>query len=262
MSHNRYRAVLCDLDGTTNRGKTPIPGAANVVQNLTEKNVRWVYLSNNATILASHMVARIKDMGFPVSEDQVVNSASVLIHTLKSDRSDAVVLVVGEPPLIEGIRAARITVTEDPSAADIVVTAMDRGFSYDKLKRAQNAIHRGALFWATNQDASLPVEDGVLPGAGSIVAAVSVAAGKQPDRVFGKPSPDMALLALEMLGLEPTACLVVGDRMETDILLAKNAGMDSALVLTGATSSRDLINFPFTPDHVLESIADLPDLFD
>ena len=67
MSNNRYRAVLCDLDGTTNRGKTPIPGAANVVRDLTEKNVRWVYLSNNATILASHMVARIKDMGFPVS---------------------------------------------------------------------------------------------------------------------------------------------------------------------------------------------------
>ncbi len=262
MSNNRYRAVLCDLDGTTNRGKTPIQGAATVIRNLTQKGIRWMYLSNNATLLASHMVARINDLGFPVSEGQVVNSASALIHTLTKDRQDAVVMVVGEPLLIEGIEAAGIRVTEDPSAADIVITAMDRGFSYDKLNRAQNAIHRGALFWATNQDASLPVEDGVLPGAGSIVAAVAVAAGKQPDRVFGKPSPDMAQFALEILGLEPESCLVVGDRMETDILLAKNVGMDSALVLTGATSTQDLLNFPFTPDHVLESIADLPDLFD
>jgi len=146
--------------------------------------------------------------------------------------------------------------------AEIVVTAMDTGFTYDKLKRAHRAISNGARFWATNLDATFPAAGGFLPGAGSIVASVATAVGRPPDRVFGKPSPDMAELALEILGLTAECCLVVGDRMETDILFARNAGMDSVLVLTGATTREALADFSYSPDHVLESLADLPDFLD
>lgn len=145
---------------------------------------------------------------------------------------------------------------------DIIVTAMDKGFTYEKLSRAHIALQHGARFWATNLDPTFPVADGFRPGAGSIAAAVATVAGRPPDRVFGKPFPDMAVLALEILDLTADACLVVGDRMETDILFARNAGMNSALVLTGATSRTDLGRYDYAPDHVLESIGNVVGLFD
>ena len=261
MTRKLYRGIMADLDGTVNRGDLLLPGARAVYEDLTRAGIRWVFLSNNATLMASDIAEKVKNLGIPVSGDQVVNSAVCLIDGLTGRFPSARVLVVGEPRLFQGLRDARVTLEDDPDKADVVVVAMDRDFNYDKLRRAQRAILRGALFWATNLDASLPVEDGFLPGAGSIVAAVSTAAGRPPDKVFGKPSPDMASLALDRMGLRPESCVVVGDRMETDILFARNAKIDSALVLTGATSREDLSDFTYAPDHVLESISELPTLF-
>jgi 4-nitrophenyl phosphatase len=260
--NKRYRAVLADLDGTVHRGNMLIPGAKTRYEELSKRGVRWMFLSNNGTSPPADIAAHVNRLGLDVSEDQVVNSAAALIHGLTTDHADAGVLVVGEAKLIDALRRAGIKVVEEPDETDILVAGMDRGFNYDKLSRAQAAIRGGALFWATNRDASLPVEGGLLPGAGSIVAAIATAAGRQPDRVLGKPSPDMAALALEILGLPKEACLVIGDRMETDILFARNAGIDSALVLTGATSREDLPTFPYAPDYLFESIAEIDTLFD
>jgi len=261
MKRKSYLAIMADLDGTVNRGDRLIPGAEEVYRELTERGVRWVFLSNNATVLAADLAEKINALGLPVSEHQIVSSASALIAGLKKEFPAARVMVVGEERLSEGLRNAGIKVEDGVCTVDLVVTAMDRQFSYEKLRKAQAALLGGALFWATNLDASLPVPDGFLPGAGSIVAAISTAAGRGPDRVFGKPSPDMAFLALESLGLPASACLVVGDRMETDVLFSRNAGIDSALVLTGATSREDLLRFPYTPDYIFDSILDLRPLF-
>ncbi|MEW6530478.1 MAG: HAD-IIA family hydrolase [Thermodesulfobacteriota bacterium] len=261
MSRRQYRAILADLDGTMNRGRTLLPGARETYLELSSRGIPWIFLSNNATKLASDLTEGINRLGLPVSEHQILNSALALIHGVRTERPGSKVLVVGEAKLVNGLANGGVTITEDPQQADIVVAAMDRQFTYDKLKRAQEALLGGALFWVTNTDAALPVEDGLLPGAGSIVAAIGTAAGRAPDRVFGKPSPDMAYMALEVLGLPAESCLVVGDRMETDILFARNAEMDSALVLTGATSRDALKDFSYAPDHILESIADLPSLF-
>lgn len=221
-----------------------------------------MFLSNNGGRLPRDLMEKINRLGIPVSEDQVLNSAAAMIHALAKDFRESRIMVVGERRLSEGISAAGVELTEDPQSTDIVVVAIDSGFTYDKLRRAHAAILRGALFWATNLDPTFPAADGFLPGAGSIVAAVSAAVGRAPDRVFGKPYPDMARIALELLGTDAQSCLVVGDRMETDILFARNAGMDSALVLTGASDRSDLSRLAYAPDYVLESIADLPALFD
>jgi HAD superfamily hydrolase (TIGR01457 family) len=258
MSPGRYRAILADMDGTMNKGKTLIPGAEEVYRELGRAGVRWLFISNNATALPADLAAGIRDLGLPVEDDQVINSADALIRGIVRERPDARVLVVGEPRLVEGLVAAGIEVVGGEGPSEIVVTAMDRGFNYEKLRLAQKALLDGAAFWATNRDASLPVENGFLPGAGSIVAAVAAATGREPDRVFGKPSREIASIALETLDLPARSCLMVGDRMETDILCAHNAGIDSALVLTGASAREDLSRFDFAPDHVIESVADLP----
>ncbi len=261
MSPRRYQAILADMDGTMNKGKLLIPGAREVFEELRDAGVRWLFISNNATALPAELAAGIRDLGIAAADDQVVNSAAALIRGIRNERPDPRVLVVGEPPLVQGLRAAGIEVITGDGPTEIVVTAMDRGFNYEKLRLAQQAILNGAAFWATNRDNSLPVENGFLPGAGSIVAAVAAAVGREPDRVFGKPSRDIAEIALDILGLPAESCLLMGDRMETDILCAHNAGIDSALVLTGATSRGDLSRFDFAPDYVLESVAELPSLF-
>jgi HAD superfamily hydrolase (TIGR01450 family) len=261
MAKRLYRGILADLDGTVNRGRLLIEGADHVYKELSRKGVRWVFVSNSATSLASHLAQKLRQLGLPVSEDQVVNSAAALIRVLKQEYDGAPVMVVGEPRLVEGVRAAGNIVTEDPQEAEIVISALDRGFTYEKLKRAHQAIQRGARFWATNLDATFPSAEGFLPGAGSVVASIITAAGRPPDRVFGKPSPDMAFLALEVLELPPEECLVVGDRMETDVVFAQNAGMDSALVLTGASTRDQLKDSPQLPRYVFDSIVDVASLF-
>jgi 4-nitrophenyl phosphatase len=258
----RYEAILADLDGTVNRGRTLIPGAEATYRTLSAKGIRWLFLSNNATSMPADLASTITSLGMSVSADQVVTSASALMHTLTKDYRDARVMVIGEPRLIRGIEAADIAVAEDPSRADVVVVARDTGFTFEKLTKAHIALQNGALFWATNMDVTFPVPNGFEPGAGAIAAAVAAVAGRPPDRVFGKPSPDIAELALRLLDLPKSSCVVVGDRMETDILFARNAGIDSALVLTGVTSRDDLDNYSFSPDYVFDSISEITTLFE
>ena len=256
-----YKAILADMDGTINRGDTLIAGADDVYRELSGVGVRWLFLSNNGSTLAANLATKITRLGLPVSEDQVINSASALIREVAKNFVHSRIMVVGQPRLIQGIEGVGVTVTDDPSDTDIVVVALDRYFTYEKLKRAHRAIQMGALFWATNLDATYPEADGFSPGAGSVVASIATAAGKKPDRVFGKPYTDMAELALERLEVEASECLVVGDRMDTDVEFARRAGMAAALVLTGATSLTDLPKYSFSPKYILDSIADLRKLF-
>lgn len=261
MKPDRYKGILADLDGTVNRGKLLIDGAHQVYAELSRMGIRWLFLSNNATSLAADLADRILKLGLAVTAEQFVNSASAVFHTVKKSYQGTRIMVIGEPKLIEGARQAGAIIEEDPLKAEIVLVALDKGFTYEKLKWAHIAIQNGAAFWATNLDATFPVPEGFLPGAGSVVASIATAAGRPPDKVFGKPEPDMAFLALDILGLPAEACLVVGDRMETDVLFARNAGMDSALVLSGATSREDLAYFDYAPDYVFESIAEIQELF-
>ncbi len=199
MTKTHYKAILADLDGTVNRGDVLIAGVEAIYRDLSESGVQWLFLSNNAGLSASDLALKLRKLGIPVSEQQVINSASALIHTIQREHIGQRFMVVGEAGLIRAIEEAGGTVSDDSANVDIVVVALDKSFTYEKLKRAHMAIQNGALLWATNLDPTFPVPGGFHPGAGSLVAAVVTAAGHPPDRVFGKPSPDMALLALETL---------------------------------------------------------------
>jgi HAD superfamily hydrolase (TIGR01450 family) len=261
MTKMPYKAILADLDGTVNRGNVLIDGVEVIIGDLSKKGVKWLFLSNNAGASAAELAAKLTRLGIPVDEQQVVNSALALIRTLKREHVGQRFMVIGEAILVRAIDEAGGTISDDPANVDIVAVALDKSFTYEKLKKAHIAIQNGALLWATNLDPTFPIPGGFHPGAGSLVAAVATAAGHPPDRVFGKPSPDMALLALEILNLPASSCLVVGDRMETDILFAKNAGMTSALVLTGATTRSDIAQYSYAPDYVFESLVNVAELF-
>ncbi len=257
MEKRPFKAILADLDGTVNRGNTLISGVKEAYDSLRTLGIEWMFISNNATKLDHEIADKISKLGLEVKPEQVVSSATALTEVISSTYRGASFLVVGEPNLIQGMLAAGAKVVADPRKAAIVVTALDTGVTYEKIKNAHIAVQHGALFWATNLDATFPVEEGFHPGAGSVVAAVSTAAGRPPDRVFGKPSPDMAGIALKRMNLSARDCIVVGDRMETDILFAKNADIASALVLTGAAKREDVAKYPFAPDYVLDHIKDM-----
>jgi HAD superfamily hydrolase (TIGR01450 family) len=196
-------------------------------------------------------------MGLDIDPAQVITSATALIEHIAAHRQGSRFMIVGGPTLAGAVEEAGGVTTENPAETEIVVTSLDTSFNYEKLKSAHLALQNKALYWATNLDASVPVENGFRPGAGSIAAALSTAAGRGPSVVFGKPHPFMADIALQRLGLNKGDCLVVGDRMDTDILFAKNAGISSVLTLTGATRKDDLTKYSFQPDYVVEDMSGL-----
>ncbi len=146
MPKKVYKAILADLDGTIYRGRTLIPGAAQVYSFLSKKGIRWFFLSNNAGRLASDIAEGIRKLGMPISDDQVINSASALLNAISKHYRGSKVFVIGHSKLIAGIEASGASITEDPTETDIVVVALDTNFTYDKLKRAHIAIQRGSLF--------------------------------------------------------------------------------------------------------------------
>ncbi|MDD3473284.1 MAG: HAD-IIA family hydrolase [Syntrophaceae bacterium] len=257
----RYKAILADLDGTINRGSILLPGVHEIYSKLSQLGVKWYFLSNNATLLAEGLCEKIRKWGLSVDPWQVVNSASVLIREIETVHREIRIMVIGEKCLSQGCSRAGAILTEDPKQTEAVVVALDRDFSYAKMRRAHKAIQAGSKFWATNLDVTFPDEENFSPGAGSVVAAIATAAGVQPERIFGKPFPDMAEMALAQSSLERFECLLIGDRLDTDMLCAKNANMDFALVLSGATTSEMLSESSHKPEYVFSGVSDLLQLY-
>ena len=179
-------------------------------------------------------------LGIPATEADVVNSAYVMAKYLSDERRDAVVYCIGEPPLIEELKAFGVRVVEDPTGRyneiDLVVAAFDRTFDYRKLNHALQSIKAGAGFVATNPDRTCPVDGGEIPDCGAVIGAIEGCTGKRVELVVGKPNPLMLKAASERLGVEPSHCLMVGDRLETDVKMGIDAGMPTAAVLTGVST--------------------------
>jgi arabinose operon protein AraL len=193
----------------------------------------------------------------------VLTSGHVLGRWLAAEAPGARIFVIGEPPLLAELASFGLQITngtEHSHEADFVVAAFDRTFDYAKLNTAFLAVRRGARFVATNADRTCPVEGGELPDAAAVIGAVEGCTGQAVELVAGKPSPLIIEAGLaRMGGLPPEGCIVVGDRLETDMVMAQRAGTASALVLTGVTRREMLVASLVQPDYVLESVAGLVD---
>lgn len=254
------KGYLIDLDGTIYRGEKLIPGALEAIQALRDRGRRILFVSNKPLYSRRDYAEKLSHLGIPAHQDDVINSSFVLARYLAQEAPQARVFALGEPPLLEELVRAGLHLSEDPCKVQYVIAAFDRTFNYRKLNIAFQALRQGARFYATNPDRTCPVEDGEIPDAAAVIAALEAASGRKVEKVFGKPSWYMAEVALEVLGLSAQACAVVGDRLETDIRMAKEHGMKGILVLTGVTSPEALCDSPIKPDYVLSSIAELPEL--
>jgi arabinose operon protein AraL len=254
------KGVIFDLDGTVYLSDHLIPGARQVIEQLRGQGHRMVFVSNKPLQSRIDYAAKLTRLGVPTHPDDVINSSLVLTRYLGREMPGATVFAIGEPPLLEEL-AAGFRLSEDPDAIEAVIASFDRTFNYRKLNIGFQALRRGARFFATNADATCPVAGGEIPDAAAVIGALEGCSKRKVELVVGKPSPLIVEVALEQLGLPAGECLMVGDRVETDILMGHRAGMTTALVLTGVTRRADLAHAPAQPDYVLESIAEVPRLF-
>ena len=265
------RLIACDFDGVVYRGGIVLPGVREALDDVLARGLDLRYVSNNATAHRRVVSDRLAGMGLPAGVDRVLTSAYATGRWLRERLpAGAAVMVVGEAGLLEELREAGFEVfhagestvaggSAPAGPAVAVVVALDRCFSYVALAAAQKAIMEGALFVATNRDATFPAEHRLMPGAGALVAAVSAAAEKEPVCI-GKPSPELARTLEGLTGVPASETLLVGDRVSTDIAMGHAAGMRTALVLTGVASATDARNS--LADHVMGGLGELPSLLD
>ena len=253
----QYSGYIFDLDGTIYLSEKLIPGAREVIEKLRVSSKKIVFLSNKPLQTRKDYAVKLTRLGIPTAADEVINSSRVMAKWLAKQAPRAVIYVIGEPSLIEEMVQEGFRISEQAEEIQYVVASFDRTFDYRKLNIAHQAIKKGARFVATNPDRACPVEGGEIPDCAAMIGAVEGSTGIKAEAIVGKPSDIMIQVAVQTMGLSPKVCLLVGDRLETDILMGKKAGMATALVLTGATKRETLKTSDIQPDYVWESIAEI-----
>jgi 4-nitrophenyl phosphatase len=253
------KAWILDMDGVLYRGAEVLPGVKELLDALTLRERPVMLATNNSMSTPEAYERKLAAMGLDIPASAVITSAlATRDYLLRTLPEGAGIYVIGMPALreqlFEGTPFHPVQYGEEQPAA--VVIGLDLEFTYAKLKAAHEAIQRGALFIATNADTTLPTEAGLVPGAGSIVAALAAATGQRPI-VIGKPETPMLETAMTRMGAPPEETVMLGDRLDTDILAGERAGMLTVLVLTGVSTREDLSLAEALPDVV---VSDLPSL--
>lgn len=255
----QFKGYIFDLDGTLYLGDNAIPGAPETLAALRARGAQVAFLSNKPIEPASNYAAKLTRLGMPAAVEEVLNSSIIMARYLERTAPQARVYLIGEEPLAAELRQRSIALVTDPLLADIVVVSWDRDFTYRKLDDALQAIRNGARFIATHPDRTCPVAGGEVADVGGMIGAIEGVTGKQVELVTGKPSPITVQEALNLLGLEAADCMMVGDRLDTDIRMGKEAGMATALVLSGVSTAADVEGARWKPDYVLSSVTGLVD---
>ena len=252
-----HRGWLFDLDGTVYRGEVLIPGADATIAALRAAGRRVVFLSNKPLQTRADYARKLTKLGIPTAPDEVLNSSIVLARHLAVLDPGAPVFVIGEPPMLAELAAHGFEVRPDHRVRWVVI-AFDRTFDYAKLDTALQAVRRSnARLIATNPDRTCPTEDGEIPDCAGMIAAVEAVTGREVEAIVGKPSPIILEVALAALGVTAADAVMVGDRIETDIVMGKRLGLGTVLVLSGITAAGDARIGEVGPDLVLPSIREL-----
>lgn len=249
-------SVVLDLDGTVYRGGDPVPGAADAVRRLRDAGLSVLFVSNNPSRSPATYVERLRSMGIPAEEREVLTAGTLTATYLRDYHPGADCYVVGTDDLRAQLRAAGVSVVEDSAAMDVLVGSWDDGFDYDTLVTVLRSVDPDTPFVGTDPDMTFPGSDGDLyPGTGAILHALSGVLDRKPDVIAGKPSERAVGAILDRLNVPAEEVLVVGDRLETDVRMGQRADMETALVLSGVTDRADLTDATVEPDHVLPDLS-------
>jgi len=254
-----FDAYIFDMDGTIYLGEHLLPGAARMINELRRRDIPVRFLSNNPTKDPEQYAEKLAKLGLPTELEDIANTVVTTTAWLKAHHPDAVVFPIAEEPLKRALAKAGIRMSENPEEIDIVIASYDRGFDYRKLQIAFDAIwyHKRAFLVQTNPDRFCPFPGGRgEPDCAAITAAIEACTQTTCRASFGKPDPMMARLAIEGLDVSPEEVVMVGDRLQTDMTMARGSGMGTALVLTGEATAADVRALPRDekPDYVLDRV--------
>jgi NagD protein len=245
---------LTDMDGVLVHENRPIPGAAELLAQWRDTGTPFLVLTNNPIFTPRDLSARLARSGLDVPEDRLWTSALATAEFLSSQLPGGSAYVIGEAGLTTALHEAGYVMTE--TQPDYVVVGETRQYSFEAITKAIRFINAGARFIVTNPDATGPTPNGVVPATGSFAALITHATGKQP-YVVGKPNPMMFRSALNRIGAHSENTGMIGDRMDTDIIAGIEAGLHTVLVMTGISDPSEVERYPFRPDEILDSVADL-----
>ena len=255
MTESRaVRSYLMDMDGVIVREDQPVPGADRFIARLREKGRQFLILTNNSRHAPRDTAANLRRVGLDVGDGDVWTSALATARFLSDQRPEGSAFVIGESGLTTALYEAGYTQTDHKP--DYVVLGETRTYSFERITQAIRLIQAGARFIATNPDDTSPSPDGPLPATGAVAAMISRASGVKPYYV-GKPNPLMMRSALRSIDAHSESTVMIGDRMETDIVSGIEAGMRTVLVLSGSTDRATAETFPYRPTQIVESVADL-----
>lgn len=251
---SNQKAFFIDMDGVINKGHELIPGAREFVDRLIAGNHKFLFITNNSYYTAADLRDRLSSMGIDADEKSFFTSAMSMANFLENQNFGCSAYVIGGPGLKQELEAAGVRITKDKP--DYVIVGETEEYDYMRIIEATHLIQEGARFIATNQDITGPTTRGPVPACGALVAPIERVTGVKA-YFLGKPNPVMMYWARKKLKVHTRNSFMIGDRMDTDIVGGLESGMTCCLVLTGVTSRHSMKKFPYQPDYVFESIAEI-----
>ena len=251
---NDIATYLMDMDGVLIRGTDMIPGAETFIERLRAAARPFLILTNNSMYTPRDLQARLDRIGLHVQPNEIFTSGLATAQFLKQQKPNGSAYAIGEAGLTTALHDIGYILTD--ANPDYVVLGETITYSFQRLTQAIRLIQGGARFIATNPDVNGPSESGLVPATGSVAALIAKATGVQPYFV-GKPNPLMMRAALRQIGGHSESSVMIGDRMDTDIIAGTESGMQTILVLTGVTRHTEVERFPYRPTHVVASVGDI-----
>ena len=247
-------AFICDMDGVIYHGNTLLPGVAEFVQWLTDNNKKYLFLTNSSERSPRELHLKLSRMGLDVSEDHFYTSALATASFLGSQCPGGSAYVIGEPGLVNALYDAGLAMNDyNP---DYVVFGETRSLSYEKIEHAVKLVQRGAKLIGTNTDLTGPTDAGIMPACRALIAPIELATGKTAYYI-GKPNPLIMRHALKKIGSTRDESVIIGDRMDTDIVAGIESELDTILVLTGVSTRETVDLFPYRPDYILKGVGEI-----
>ena len=254
MQSSSPKSYFIDMDGVLMRGAAPIHGAPEFIGRLTEREAKFLLLTNNSMYTPRDLQLRLERRGLQVPAESIYTSAMATARCLHSQHPEGTAYVIGESGLTTALHEQGYTLTEvDPR---YVVVGVTTSYSFVSIARAIRLVAAGARFISTNPDVAAPSEAGTIPATGALAALISSASGVKPYFV-GKPNPLMMRTALNAIDAHSEESVMIGDNMDTDVIMGLESGLETILVLSGVTRREDVQRYSYVPTRVLDSVADI-----
>lgn len=249
------KAFICDMDGVIYHGNKLLPGVEEFVNWLRTNDKEYLFLTNNSSFSRRELREKMLRLGLDIAVEHFYTSALSTARFLAEQKPDGSAYVIGEAGIINALYEAGYSMNDiNP---DYVVISETRNYNYDTLVKAINLVRGGAKLIGTNPDLTGPVEGGIVPGTGSLVAPIELSTGKKAYFV-GKPNPLMMRNAIARIGVKREETVIVGDRMDTDIVAGVEAKIDTVLVLSGVTDRAEIESYAYRPTYTLDGVGDIP----